>query len=398
MRYDASNGRGSYLQSPDGLDVRAFRPAQPQITFTLPDVAGLSAHGAVITGAQYNMMDGFRPVIIHPEWDMTGSKAKLRFRDRTPAALGLINGATGPAGSGQTLVLSLGQFQSGAPMPGGDGTEGTELIYTHVSLDVYYSDAADTRPPSIGAASAVCSGPGSAALSVMTGHTNVQQLLALVGSSGAIKSVPMMGGGGTWMTTLPLPGSGTMISVEEIDAPGNVSTLSLPLGSDVVAGCPMTGAPTAPQPQPPSTNPPTGRTHGTVKIASVQTPPSVQAAGPYNLTAQGSWTTGGDRCDAPGAAWMLAYYIAPAGTPLDALTSPSVAPVAAPCGSAGMPSGWQTTLVGSTFVGPLEFCAGLFFGDANGPITSADSSECRTIAPPDVVPRQTCNPRVMRCP
>jgi hypothetical protein len=424
-RQDAPTGRGAYYTSPEGIDVRAFRPVQPQNSFALPQIAGLSAHGLVITGAQYTDVDNFDPVIVRPEWDRSEFEPQFSFSDFTPASLGLINGQSDARGLLQTLVLSGGQFLSTGTMPAGDPndpanpytaggvayphTVGRERLYTHLSLDLYYSDGPGGGGPAVTSLQIGCVAPGSASVgATIAAAGGVQRAFVFVAAGGNGRAVPLSANGTTWTASLALPGAGATLTIVAIDAAGNVTTLPLHGGSDVGAGCPPSGG-TPPSPQtpgntPPTNTPPPGRTHGSVKIASAASPPSTAIPGVYSISLQGTWGTGGDRCDQPGSGWTLYAFAAPLDvTPTVTLAGST--PFPAPCSTAGTPGGWSTTLT-SVLTAPVQACVALFYGGAPatlptraGPVAldAADGYDCTIVIGPVPGGTGACDPRRQRC-
>ena len=73
--------------------------------------------------------------------------------------LSRINGFETPAGVRERLVLILGQFHHTGVV--GNRVEGVERLYDSVTYQVYYSDAADVTPPTVGRVSVGWGGPGS---------------------------------------------------------------------------------------------------------------------------------------------------------------------------------------------------------------------------------------------
>lgn len=427
----APTGRGAYYASPEGVDVRAFRPVQPQYSFTLPQLAGLAAHGVVVTAAQYTDIDNFDPVIVRPEWDRTEPEPQFAFADFTPVSLGLINAQSDARGLQQTLVLSGGQFLSTGVVPAGDPNDpanpytaggvayphtiGRERLFTHLSLDVYYGDAPGTGGPAIRSLQLGCAAQGSATVgATLSTAGGVQRAFVLVAGGGSGRAVPLAANGTTWSATLTLPGAGATLALVAIDAGGDATTLPLHAGADVAAGCPASGGtPTTPQTPantPQTGTPPPARTPGTVKIANVTSVPGVTgvtALGTFNVTVLGMWGTGGASCTPAGATWQLLFFLKPVSTPLTSLP-PNARSGIAPCNPDGTPANWAETTIVQTTDEPQQACIALYYNTLPVPTTfpesvglpslsNLDGYDCAAIFPPGGAPLPICDPRRQRC-
>ncbi|MHB8575803.1 MAG: hypothetical protein ACYDCQ_10795, partial [Dehalococcoidia bacterium] len=425
-RHDAVSRRGSYFATGDGVDIRAFQPVQPQLTFALPQVPGLTAHGAAVTGGAYTEMDGFDPIIVRPTWDQTEYEPQFHYAALTPGTLALINATPNLDGSvDQHLVLTVGQFISTADASAGDPSDpnnpyvahgvayphsmGRERLYQHLSIDVYYSAGNSWSGPVLTAGATGCTAPGIAAAGVTVAGPSASRTTLVTDAAGRLDSAPLNNSGGGRSTgTAKLAAAHAGLTIQAVDAAGNVSQLALQTASDVGAGCPLvppadTGTPT-PTPTPPATSAPPGaqQPHESITITNILPPTFLTVAPVALVSVQGTWDTGGPRCDQQGSQWTIAM------TAIGPAAIPAPLPISAPCGPDGHPAPWQLTLTLPAVPGAYQLCAGIA-NSVGVTVGTADTTGCQsfTLPPP---PRQTpptqtptpsptpvCNPARQKC-
>jgi len=360
--------QGSYLATPEGVDIRALRPVQPQLTFQLPDLPGLHAHGVVVRGGTFITLPKFDPVIVRPMWDVTEPEPQFFYPTPQPANLATLTSLSDAGGSEhQYLALSFGQFVATDIVPAGDPNDpanpyvaagtayphviGTETVYQHLSLDIYYSASNDQYPPDPIFPS-LCPTADGVRLQLSFAHP-LLRLNALVTSGGTVRSIALASGDGlNWSGSAP----GTLLALVAIDPAGDVAYLSLSASCSAGSG----------------SSSQTPRPRGGVRIGSVG-----QVGGP-SITLTGTWGTGGPRCDAPGAVWLLSFYATgPSGAPNpNARTIGNV--LRAPCSATGDPTTWTTQLPASDLTSGTA-CVALFYGTV-GPLSTADAIDCAPLS------------------
>lgn len=360
-----STPRGSYLTTPEGVDIRALRPVQPQITFQLPDLPGLHAHGVAVRGGTIVTLPNFDPVIVRPMWDVTEPEPQFFYgtpQPANPATLDSLSDADG--NEHQYLALSFGQFVATDIAPAGDPNDpanpyvaggtayphvvGTEIVYQHLSLDIYYSASGNQWPPDPLFPSP-CPTADGARLQLSFARP-LLRLNALVTGNSTVRSIALASSNGlNWSGSAP----GTLLALVAVDLAGNVAYLPPSTACSAGGG----------------TSNQTPRPRGGVHIGGV-------SPGDGRLVSlTGTWNTGGPRCDVPDAVWLLAFYAAgvPTGAPdSNARTVGSV--LRAPCGPTGDPTTWTTQLpTGELPSGGV--CVALFYGKV-GPLTTVDAIDC----------------------
>jgi hypothetical protein len=418
QRVDTS--RGSYYASSGGLDERAFQPVQPEMTFALPEMQGMIPHSVAVTGATSQSVGNWDPVILRPMWDVTDPEPEFTYNTPVPSTLGSINAQTGGGAQPHNLVLTFGQFVSTGTVPAGDPNDpnnpyvangmayphvvGNETLYSHLSIDIYYVPiGSDQRPPSVNA-SVVCDTNGNLQIQAQSTRT-LTSLAALATVNGALQPMPLASSDGhSWSGAFP---SGGAAYLQAIDSNGNVSEVPVTQPTSAcVPNNPATATPTPPVSN--TQTPPQQRPKGSVTITSatfagftvvggtsgIETLGGISSV-PLAVNLQGTWSTGGPRCDAPNATWLLDWYIAgPTGDPNSVSATP-LPPSPAPCVS-GLAVPWSTQVPLQNVLPFSTVCVALYFGQASSP-PQADSFACtgipqQTQPPPTRSPSPTPSP------
>jgi hypothetical protein len=375
--------RGSYYLSADGVDIRAFQPVQPQMTYQLPEIRGMTPKGFVLDSASQQGDTNFDPVIVRPMWDVTEPEPQFLYGTPQPADLGTINTQTALDGAAQhNLVLNWGQFISTATIPAGDPADsnnpyvaggvayphvvGMETIYTHLSFDIFYSPSNDQRPPAV-VTSLVCTTANGLQIEAHA-RRPLSSLALLVSDGGTLQSTPLSSADGSnWAGGGSATGT---FYLQAIDANGNAALTAL----DQPSG-PCPNPTQVPQPGSP-TVPPIKRPRGNVTISTIELGGLVARLPSAYLT--GQWGTGGPRCDLPDSVWLLDYYVTGPNGVLDPNAQPSAPAAAAPCDRSGQPLTWTATVSLATASPTSNICVALYFGPVSSP-GRADAYDCRPV-------------------
>ncbi|MDY6834567.1 MAG: NosD domain-containing protein, partial [Chloroflexota bacterium] len=171
---------GYYYTAHDGTQMTPYRPIQPRIikdiSYTGTDKQ--TAHGVLLTGANYKKHLNFDPIIARPVDDHSLYEPQFINQGWYPSKMHTILSLYTPSGLEQSLVLTPGQFIT-------TGIEnnhvvGTERIYGEMSYQIYYSDSDDYSPPVIEEVRRVAGNPSTEfAIKVIDEVSPVQHVIVM---------------------------------------------------------------------------------------------------------------------------------------------------------------------------------------------------------------------------
>ncbi len=227
-RVTAASGRGTYyavgFEPPLAVPGQ---PLQPKTTVRLPvRTDSLVAHGAITEGLTSYDVSDVDPVYSTPIIDSAAFDPEpTRTQSYFPSSLQHVAGSVTPGGRQDTLTLVAGQFASG------NGTTGTQRLYSSISSTVLSSDSTDFTAPRITGVEATVQG-SVARFAVTTPDSDARRAVVLVlppGGSGQQQwtHVELVdAGNGQWVGTAALPAGATSAgeyAVEVADSSGNVA-------------------------------------------------------------------------------------------------------------------------------------------------------------------------------
>jgi hypothetical protein len=138
---------GTYLSVDGETQISPWKPIQPrtEATITLEE---WPATGIVFEGGQYQTFEDFDPVVTRvitedARLEMWQTEPDYEAGGWVPATWGVVNTVRTLNGRQQQLVVIPGQYRSE------NKSIGTERLFTSMTYTVYYSNTADTIPPSI---------------------------------------------------------------------------------------------------------------------------------------------------------------------------------------------------------------------------------------------------------
>ena len=139
---DNSSGDGSFLDLNDSISFSAGQPIQPRF---YADVSAPNAgrlRGVLFLGGNYSDTLGYDPVVARPHNEYITDTTEPSFTGDgwTPQLPFSLQSGTGSSGTGDTVVLSLGQF---------NGDQDTERVYEQMAFSTLYSDSSDVMPPTL---------------------------------------------------------------------------------------------------------------------------------------------------------------------------------------------------------------------------------------------------------
>ncbi len=222
---DNSSGDGSFLDLNDSISFSAGQPIQPRFyaDVTAPNAGRL--RGVLFLGGVYSDTVGYDPVVARPDNEYVTDTGEPAFSSDgwVPQVPFSLQSGGNRSGTGDTVVLSLGQF---------NGDQDTERIYDQMAFSTLYSNSSDQTPPTLRFVDGVLnSATGKGMIKVEAGDdSGVAQVLV------AFTDNPLSGQG-TWFST-PLAfepstqkWSGvitgtatTRYFVQVVDGAGNVAT------------------------------------------------------------------------------------------------------------------------------------------------------------------------------
>ena len=133
-----STPEGVYFSADDGIAAWPGRPVQPRVVIDLtePDQA---AHGVLLVAAQFRELRGFDPLVAQPRTEKVTPEPYYPPTTWWPRRLAAINRMALAGVPTERLIVVAGQYRS----------PGVERLYSRLTFEVYYSNAADFRPPFI---------------------------------------------------------------------------------------------------------------------------------------------------------------------------------------------------------------------------------------------------------
>ena len=129
---------GTYFAAEGGLAAWPARPLQPRVAVPLPDSEG-TPHGVLLTAARFRDLYGFDPVIARAAVTGRAEEPPYPFAAWWPRRVAAIDRLPLSEGTERRLVVIPAQYRRPR----------VERIYEQLTFEVYFSNAADYRPPSI---------------------------------------------------------------------------------------------------------------------------------------------------------------------------------------------------------------------------------------------------------
>jgi hypothetical protein len=142
---ETSTSEGSYFALDGHVHADAGRPVQPQFFAEISRQDAGTARGAILTSGSYDVEESFDPVIVQPMNEYYEPEEPSFFSTDWYPAVPFTVRRGGSSASGETLVATMGQY---------DSSKGSERLYESMHFDLTYSDSADQIPPAITSTSA----------------------------------------------------------------------------------------------------------------------------------------------------------------------------------------------------------------------------------------------------
>jgi hypothetical protein len=142
---------GSYFALDGHVHADAGEPMQPRFFTDISRKDAGTARGAIFTSGSYGVEESFDPVIVQPMNEYYAPKEPAFSTTGWYPALPFTVRRGGGSASSETLVASMGQY---------DSSERSERLYESLHFDLCYSDSADELPPAITLTSARRKGMG----------------------------------------------------------------------------------------------------------------------------------------------------------------------------------------------------------------------------------------------
>ena len=149
---ESNTSQGSTYNLDNNVTFAAGEPLQPQYFANVSAPAVGELRGVLFLGGVYSDVVSFDPVIALADNEYVTNETEPTFRSSTfyPALPFTVRSSAGIVGGEDTVVMSLGQFQSGNDILTAAGSaSGVNRIYDQMTLGAYYSESPDRNAANI---------------------------------------------------------------------------------------------------------------------------------------------------------------------------------------------------------------------------------------------------------